>query len=240
MSNQLAEFHGATFSIIDHDGIKWLTAEDAGLALGYAPGNASAGVRNMYNRHEDEFTKDDARRINLSRRDGKTSEQLIFSESGCNMLGFFANTPRAKEFRQWAKQVLAGQAGVAAAHTDARLDRVEDAVLQMAQGMQVLLKANSTTQKYIELLEINQRGTYKVTYERALEVMQLVAGGYSQASAARLVRISAATTNQIIKATYAFSVGLEKPDGWDEQAQALREKIAAARALLLSSKGGAA
>lgn len=104
-----AEFHGLKLDIIDHAGRRWLTAEQAGLALGYNEANASSGVRNLYNRHADEFTEADSRRINLMRRDGKTSEQLVFSDTGCIKLGFFANTTRAKEFRTWAAKTLAAQ-----------------------------------------------------------------------------------------------------------------------------------
>lgn len=101
-----AEFFGSPVSIIDHQGKRWLTAEEAGRCLGYNEANAGVGVRNLYNRHADEFTDADACRIKLMRRDGKTSEQLIFSGTGCTKLGFFANTPKAKQFRAWAAQTL--------------------------------------------------------------------------------------------------------------------------------------
>lgn len=102
-----AEFHGTPITIIDHAGKKWLTAEEAGLCLGYNETNASAGIRNLYNRHLDRFDEGDACRINLMRRDGRTSEQLCFSDTGCITLGWLANTKRAIEFQRWAKQVLA-------------------------------------------------------------------------------------------------------------------------------------
>jgi len=102
-----ANFHGTTVDIISHDNRKWLTAEQIGLCLGYNPANASAGIRNLYNRNIEEFSDTDACRINLMRQ-GQNRESLIFSVTGCNLLGFFSNTARAKEFRAWAKQVLAG------------------------------------------------------------------------------------------------------------------------------------
>gem|GEM_PF-4902147 len=45
--------------------------------------------------------------INLMSRDGKPRDVQIFSQSGCVLLGFFASSPRAAQFRQWAKRVLA-------------------------------------------------------------------------------------------------------------------------------------
>lgn len=107
-----AEFFGTPLSIIDHAGRKWLTAEEVGLALGYAEANARIGISNLYNRHADEFTEgDDTCVINLNWR-GQQRELRVFSSNGCNLLGFFSSTPRAKDFRAWAKQMLAGRLAV--------------------------------------------------------------------------------------------------------------------------------
>lgn len=107
MANQHpAEFFGTPVNIIDHAGSRWLTAEQAGRCLGYNEANARQGIINLYNRHRDEFAEADAREINLISRDGRPRASLIFSATGCNLLGFFSNTPRAKDFRVWAKQAL--------------------------------------------------------------------------------------------------------------------------------------
>lgn len=103
-----AEFHGVTLNIIDHAGKQWLTAEQAGLALGYSDGNARVGVLNLYNRHRDEFEDGDKGVIELM-TPGGLQKATVFSLSGCHLLGMFANTPRAKAFRLWVKRVLAGQ-----------------------------------------------------------------------------------------------------------------------------------
>ena len=108
-TTSVAEFLGTPLSIINHAGKRWLTAEQAGRALGYNEANARQGVNNLYNRHEDEFTEEDSTIIKLMTVDGKQREARIFSDTGCNMLGFFANTPRAKDFRAWAKKALAAQ-----------------------------------------------------------------------------------------------------------------------------------
>lgn len=104
-----AEFQGVKLDILDHAGKRWLTAEQIGLALGYSEANASQGIRNLYNRHLDEFSDSDSRQINLIWRDGKTRDVRVFSDTGCIKLGFFASTARAKDFRTWAAKVLAGQ-----------------------------------------------------------------------------------------------------------------------------------
>lgn len=103
-----AEFHGTSLSIIDRDGQKWLTAEEVGRCLGYDESNARKGVMKLYERHGDEFSEADTCVVNLTTQ-GQGRAMRIFSAEGCVMLAMFANTPRAKEFRQWAKRVLAGQ-----------------------------------------------------------------------------------------------------------------------------------
>lgn len=106
--NQLTQFNGMSVSIIDHAGRKWLTAKEIGLCLGYADANAGTGITNLYNRHADEFTDADTCTISLMAQ-GQKREVRVFSETGCNKLGFFSNTSKSKEFRHWAAQVLVGQ-----------------------------------------------------------------------------------------------------------------------------------
>ncbi|WP_448977618.1 BRO-N domain-containing protein [Neisseria sp.] len=101
------QFNPSQIAIIDHNGGKWLTAEQLGLALGFSDKRARDGVNNLYNRHLDEFSDGDSTTIKLMAVDGKLRETRIFSLSGCNLLSFFANTPNAKAFRAWAKTKLA-------------------------------------------------------------------------------------------------------------------------------------
>lgn len=112
----LAEFHGISVSIIDHAGKRWLTAEQVGLCLGYAEANARDGILKLHSRHWDEFTESDTCAVKLTAQ-GQMREMRIFSDTGCHLLGFFSATPRAKEFRAWAKQVLVGQTAVPPAPT---------------------------------------------------------------------------------------------------------------------------
>lgn len=39
-----AEFHGESIQLIEKDGVRWLTARDVGLCLGYNQANAKDGV----------------------------------------------------------------------------------------------------------------------------------------------------------------------------------------------------
>lgn len=113
MNALVQQFNPSQIAIIDHNGGKWLTAEQLGLALGFSDKRARDGVTNLYNRHIDEFTEKDSCTINLMVQ-GQGRKTRIFSHSGCNLLSFFANTPNAKAFRAWAKEKLAEPAADAA------------------------------------------------------------------------------------------------------------------------------
>ena len=137
MDNQLAEFHGTTLAIVDHEGKKWITSRDAGLALGYAAGNANDGVNKLCQRHGDEFTEADTCTVKLTAQ-GQLREVRVFSETGCVKLGFFASTPRSKEFRQWAAKILTGQAP-AQNYANGRLDPIDSDELLLAAAHRTLL-----------------------------------------------------------------------------------------------------
>lgn len=111
MSQQLihsAEFFGHPVSILDHAGKRWLTAEEVGRCLGYNESTARIGIGNLYSRHAEEFTEADTCVIKLMTQ-GQTREVRIFSAEGCITLGWLSSTERAKDFRDWAKKVLAAK-----------------------------------------------------------------------------------------------------------------------------------
>lgn len=195
---QSTEFMGLTLNIIDHNQQRWLTAEQIGLALGYTETNARHGVLKLYRKHADEFTENDKGVVEMATAGGK-QKVTIFSQSGCNLLSFFANTSRAKQFRAWAKQAL----------TEIRrsdpIERMAASVEKLAQGMEVVVRKLDHTDKYVSLLEQNQRGHVKVTWEIAQQIKELKAQGMPQASIARHLRVSAATVCLILKDKYIFS-----------------------------------
>ena len=109
MNAPIQQFNPTQIAIIDHNGSKWLTAEQLGLALGYSEKKARDSINRVYSRHIDEFSEQDSTTVKLTAVDGKQRETRIFSHTGCNLLSFFANTPNAKQFRKWAARVLAGE-----------------------------------------------------------------------------------------------------------------------------------
>lgn len=105
----------------------------------------------------------------------------------------------------------------------------------LADGMQVLAQASHTqmrtldrTEAYIGLLEMNQKGTVKVTPELADEVKRLKALGYSQADIARHLRLGKATVSLIVNDKYQFSQLFANEPTTDRQlatAQALQQLL---------------
>ena len=112
MHNTLtAEFNGTPVTILDHQNRRWLTARDVGRCLGYAEDEARNSINRLYARHADEFNQDDTFAVKLTANpQGGNPNTRIFSQTGCILLAMFANTARAKDFRAWAKQALAGLA----------------------------------------------------------------------------------------------------------------------------------
>jgi prophage antirepressor-like protein len=129
MNTSLAHFNGHNLSITHHAGRKWITSEQAGLALGYASDHARKSINTLYERHLDEFTEADSVGIKLMSTDGKAYVKRIFSETGCNKLGFFANTTLAKQFRQFASKALASETVAASAQLEARVQDLEAQLL---------------------------------------------------------------------------------------------------------------
>lgn len=106
IQNSPAEFYGTPLNVVEHHGQKWLTAEQAGTCLGYDQSNARNRVTKIFERHSDEFTEEDTCAVKLTVQ-GQARTVRIFSATGCIKLGFFAQTPRAAEFRTWSSKVLA-------------------------------------------------------------------------------------------------------------------------------------
>lgn len=80
---------------------------------------------------------------------------------------------------------------------------------KMSDNMQILANATTATmakldhtERYISLLELNQKGHIKVTPEVVEQVKAMKADGYSQGNIARMLRISTATVSQIVNGTY--------------------------------------
>jgi len=96
-------FKNIEMDVIDHDGQRWLDAVQIGSTLGLA--NPRKATRKIFSRHEAEFTPDMTAVIKLPTPGGPQMTR-IFSPRGAWLLGFFARTKVAAEFRKWVLDVL--------------------------------------------------------------------------------------------------------------------------------------
>lgn len=140
-----AEFLGTPLTVIEREGQKWLTADQVGRCLGFAPSNARKGVAKLFNAHADEFGPADKADAEVASPGGQ-QKTFIFSATGCHLLGMFAQTPNARPFRAWAKQVLAAhgtaapEAAQALADLQAERDLLREALLAQNPQYRLILK----------------------------------------------------------------------------------------------------
>jgi hypothetical protein len=98
-------FHDTTFQIVDRDGEPWLRGLQVASALGFK--NPSSDFKNLYERNAAEFTEQMTQLVELPTAGG-VQKVRIFSLRGAHLLGMFARTVRAAEFRRWVLDILDG------------------------------------------------------------------------------------------------------------------------------------
>ena len=99
-------FHNQQFSIITHrNGQPWLRLPQIGAALGYTN---QYHAQKLYQKHAAEFTDSMTALVKLNTAGGP-QEVRIFSLRGAHLLGMFARTERAAEFRRWVLDILDAQ-----------------------------------------------------------------------------------------------------------------------------------
>lgn len=95
-------FGDCRIEMISRDGELWARLPQIGAALGYAN---PYKVQQLYERNADEFTDTMTAVINLPSAGG-TQKTRVFSLRGAHLLGMFARTKVAKEFRRWVLDIL--------------------------------------------------------------------------------------------------------------------------------------
>ncbi|MCY1296489.1 hypothetical protein D9M70_458760 [compost metagenome] len=102
-------FRDTQFDVVDRNGQPWLRSPQIAEALGYAD---ASSINRIYARNSDEFTGSMTGSVKLTDPNGALQETRIFSLRGAHLLGMFARTKVAKEFRSWVLDVLEGIAEV--------------------------------------------------------------------------------------------------------------------------------
>lgn len=102
MTASALAFHGTTFDIIDRNGHAWLRLPQIGVALGFKnPYHA----QKVFDRNAAEFTASMTAIVKLPTAGGE-QDVRIFSLRGAHLLGMFARTAKAAEFRRWVLDIL--------------------------------------------------------------------------------------------------------------------------------------
>ncbi|EXI61492.1 antirepressor [Mannheimia granulomatis] len=96
-------FQNTSLSVINQNNQIWFSALDIGKALGYS--NGDIGVKNIYNRHQDEFTPCMTALMDMQ-TNGGIQKVRIFSLRGCHLIGMLSHTKVAKDFRKWVLDIL--------------------------------------------------------------------------------------------------------------------------------------
>lgn len=95
-------FRDTSFNVIDRNGQHWLRSPQIADALGYRQSNR---INDVYQRNAAEFTDGMTALIDLPTAGG-IQQTRIFSLRGAHLLGMFARTPVAAEFRKWVLDIL--------------------------------------------------------------------------------------------------------------------------------------
>ncbi|MEX3556719.1 MAG: BRO family protein [Burkholderia gladioli] len=106
LSGSLA-FRNTTFDVVDRNGQPWLRVQQIAVALGYKRPDV---LQQVYASHSSEFTDSMTALADLPTAGG-VQQVRIFSLRGAHLLGMFARTPIAAEFRKWVLDILDREIG---------------------------------------------------------------------------------------------------------------------------------
>ncbi len=118
-NNELT-FQNINFAYMEMAGQIWLTAAEVGQALGYSDDKA---IHRLYRKHADEFTVNMTGVVKVT-TPGGLQDSRVFSLRGAHLMGMFARTTVAKEFRRWVLDILdreVAQSPIAKQFTDEEL-----------------------------------------------------------------------------------------------------------------------
>ncbi len=96
--NNIVAFNNQNIELIRHNGQLYMSGAQIGRVIELSQ---SDGVAKIYNRHQDEFIND----MTTTIRQGRSTVR-IFNREGAWLIGMFARTPKAAEFRRWVLKVL--------------------------------------------------------------------------------------------------------------------------------------
>lgn len=101
--NNIVTFDNHQLRVIENQNRKWFCARDIAKALEFR--NPDADVCNIYRRNKSEFADDMTCTCKLQVQ-GQNKTVRLYNREGAWLIGMFARTPKAVEFRKWVLKVL--------------------------------------------------------------------------------------------------------------------------------------
>lgn len=101
--NNIVQFNNHTLRVINNKNQNWFMARDIAKALEFK--NPDADICKLYARHKNEFDETMTCTGNLPVQGQKRTCRL-YNREGAWLIGMFARTPKAAEFRKWVLKVL--------------------------------------------------------------------------------------------------------------------------------------
>ena len=142
MSNQILHFNSYPIESIEINGKKYISSANMSNALEYS---TSKSITNLFNANREEFTNgEDYMVIDSVTVKNAPYKQTFFSMEGVILITMLAKTPKAVEFRKWAKKTLA------TLPQPKELSRIE--ILQMAIDSERRVEALENTVKEKEIV----------------------------------------------------------------------------------------
>ena len=99
-------FQNQPIRLVEKDGKRWASAADIARALGYSRADK---VTRIFDRHRAEFTESMTMIVETPISGGSgnlLSQARVFSLRGAHLIGMFARTAKAQDFRRWVLDVL--------------------------------------------------------------------------------------------------------------------------------------
>ena len=130
-------FRSTVFDVVEREGEPWLRVQQIAVALGY---KRSDVLQQVYAAHAAEFTERMTALVKLPTAGG-VQEVRIFSLRGAHLLGMFARTARAAEFRRWALDVLDAHVRQSAPPPFAPVDHAADVLVSADRIFRAMLRS---------------------------------------------------------------------------------------------------
>ena len=98
MNTQVVEFNHQNIELISKNNQLYMSGAQIGRVIELSQND---GVAKIYGRHKSEFTDE----MTITIRQGRSTVRL-YNREGAWLIGMFARTPKAAEFRKWVLKVL--------------------------------------------------------------------------------------------------------------------------------------